>query len=94
MYDSIKAYLKIHWVAMLFGAVLPTLIGIITLINIFIAFRIDYAALKEEVAAQTVNGATILVVHQKILDNITQMQQEQKDDHQLLEDIHNYLLNK
>lgn len=46
-----REYIKIHWVAMLWGAIPPIVVAVITLVNIFVAFRIDYNQLKTTVQA-------------------------------------------
>jgi hypothetical protein len=49
--QKVKGYFKEHWVAMVFGAVPMFLVALVSLVNILIAFRVDYAELKTTVQA-------------------------------------------
>lgn len=90
--EQIKIYFKRHWTAMLFGAIPATLMVIIGLINLIVAYRVDNAKLVNKVDAQTTAVNNIVQIHQEILNRLTVVEQKEKDNHDLLVPIYDKLL--
>jgi lipid A disaccharide synthetase len=92
-----KEYIKAHWMGILIGAIPTIAVAVVSLINIFIAFRVDYEQLRQSVNASTVQLQMVAKTNQQLLQNDAQIKQEQQDQgNQLVniqsdvQDIHRY----
>lgn len=91
MNEQIKIYFKDHWIPMLISTIVSSVIFIVTLINIFIAFRTDYSLMKETVMANTMTLQTLTQNLQTGQDSqnkqIAKLVQEEDDQLSLLNNI-------
>lgn len=79
VHATIKDYFKEHWVSMAISMATSGIVFLIALINIFIAFRIDYASLKDQVYAGSSNYKTSLQNQQQLLIQVTAINQKVTD---------------
>lgn len=86
-FEDVKRYLKVHWIAILIGAI-PTIcfftIGIITfIINIYIAWQ----QVKITAEANTQQLQVVSIQNQKLLQNDTGIRQQLMDQSQQITDL-------
>lgn len=88
---QIKEYFKKNWVAMLFGAIPTALVAFVSLINIFVAFRVDYELLRDTVSADTNQTKTLnqqlTIIENKQNINISKLLQAHQDEEQQINEI-------
>ncbi len=87
---QIRQYFKDHWIAMAISVGSSGVVFIVSLISIFVNFRVDYFALKESVQANTTSNSTIVASQQQLLNKMSQIDQKVTDQSSEITQIYNY----